>query len=282
MSAFRPERLGWKPFLARAVVLLALAGGAGCAHLSEPAARSDALTQVSVIDGLLVGEYSGAAACGELGRWGDFGLGTFEALDGEMVMLEGVVYAVRGDGRVEAVRPEERTPFAAITFFDADRTFPLELLDYPDVLDRLTQALPSENHVHAIWIQGAFDRVKTRSVPRQSPPYPPLAKAVEGQAVFEFEKVEGDLIGFWIPPFGRGINATGWHFHFLSADRAGGGHVLEARLRKGVVRMDHIADWNIRLSGAPAFLGADFTPDRSAELHRAETDPWPAVPVETK
>ena len=106
--------------LARSLFALTLVLSApGCVH--RAARAPDFLTQFSVIDALLAGNYDGSLTCGELRRHGDFGIGTFDALDGEMTVLDGVVYAIRSDGRVEKVADSETTPFATVTFFDSDR-----------------------------------------------------------------------------------------------------------------------------------------------------------------
>lgn len=246
----------------------------GCATPCRTAARSDALTQVSLIQALLSGDYTGGMECGELVRHGDFGLGTFDALDGEMAVLDGRVYAIRSDGRVREVEPTARTPFAAVTFFDADDEFVLDACDQPKLQEQLKRHLPSENLFYAIRIRGTFDYVKTRSVPRQTPPYRPLAAVVASeQALFEFKNIEGELIGYWTPSYAKSFNPPGWHFHFMAKDRSGGGHLLDVRLREGRAQIDRISELVVKLPATDSFLRADLAPDRGAELHRAETDP---------
>ncbi len=245
----------------------------GCATPCGMTARSDALTQVSVINALLAGDYTGGMECGELTQYGDFGLGTFDALDGEMAVLDGRVYAIRADGRVREVEPSECTPFAAVTFFDADVAFDLVACDQSKLQEQLKARLPSENLFYAVRIRGTFDHVKTRSVPRQAPPYRPLAVAVQDQVTFEFKNIEGELIGFWTPAYAKSFNAPGWHFHFIAKDRSGGGHLLDVRVRAGRAQVDRISELIVKLPATESFLRADLAPDRGAELHRAETDP---------
>lgn len=260
---------------------LCLAGfcllGPGCAH--RAARRPDALVQYSVIDALLAGNYDGSLPCAELRRHGDFGIGTFDKLDGEMTLLGGTVYAIRGDGRVEKVRDTETTPFATVTFFKADRPEgqSMEGLTYGAFQADLRRQLTTPNHFCAVWVYGRFHRVKTRSVPRQAPPYIPLAEVTKDQAVFEFSDMEGYLVGFWSPPFVKGVNVPGWHFHFLTCDGTGGGHILDFELRDGVAWLDGKASVTVLLPDTGAFLQTDLAPDRAAELHRVETDPMKAV-----
>src|SRR5436190_10893345 len=95
----------------RFFVVAALLIAAGCAS------RPDALFQYSTINALLTGVYDGDMTFGELRRYGDFGLGTFNALDGEMIALDGRYYQVTADGAVQPVRDDMRTPFAVVAHF---------------------------------------------------------------------------------------------------------------------------------------------------------------------
>src|ERR687894_801348 len=76
------------------------------------------LFQTSTVDALLEGKYEGDVSFAELEGNGDFGLGTFDALDGEMICLDGTFYQVRADGRANAVDGKARTPFAVVTVFE--------------------------------------------------------------------------------------------------------------------------------------------------------------------
>ena len=62
------------------------------------AVGNDQLTQVSVINALMIGRYEGVMPIAELFRYGDFGVGTLDHLDGELIVLDGRAYQVRGDG----------------------------------------------------------------------------------------------------------------------------------------------------------------------------------------
>ncbi|MBU1693157.1 MAG: acetolactate decarboxylase [Verrucomicrobia bacterium] len=265
--------------VSRWLVCWLVLSGPGCAH--RAARAPDLLTQFSVIDALLAGNYDGSLTCGELRRHGDFGIGTFTALDGEMTVLDGVVYAIRSDGRVEQVPDSETTPFATVTFFDPDVAIGWSggPVSYAVFQEQLRPHLPTPNHFYAVWVYGHFNRVKTRSVPRQAPPYPPLAEVTKRQSVFEFSDVEGTLVGFWSPPFVKGVNVPGWHFHFLTRDRTGGGHVLDFELRGGGIWLDGKSRATILLPETGAFLETDLAPDREDELHRVETDPMESAPA---
>ncbi len=100
------------PFTVVAFVLMFLF--AGCTMPS-----TNGITQVATIDALLAGVYDGHMSLQALRRFGDFGLGTYESLDGEMLLLDGTFYKVKYDGTVEQPPLSEQTPFAAVTNFVA-------------------------------------------------------------------------------------------------------------------------------------------------------------------
>jgi acetolactate decarboxylase len=261
------------------LLLVAAALAAGCAERAE----RDVLFQTATLGALVEGVYDGNLAVGELKKHGDLGVGTFDALDGEMVMLDGRVYRVRADGKAEEVGDEETTPFAAVTFFEADHTGSLEgPFDLARVEEMLDTVLPTKNIPYAVKIEGTFARVKTRSVPRQTKPYPRLPEVAAKQPTFEFENVRGTLVGFRCPQYAKGLNLPGWHLHFLTADRTAGGpcsercsllqggHVLELVTDKVQFAIDYTFAIYVALPKGGGFYKADLAGEKSADLHRAE------------
>lgn len=232
------------------------------------------LTQWSTIDALLKGYYDGVTTLGEVKQQGDFGLGTFEALDGEMLVVDGTVYQIDAQGVVRTPDDAVRTPFAAVTSFktDIELTVPAGLtLD--QVQTRVDAALPSMNLFYAIRVSGGFSEVRTRSVPRQEKPYPELADVVKTQSLFTISNTEGELVGLRCPGFSKGVNVPGFHFHYLAADRKSGGHVLglvtgdEVRVRVAVLR-----EFSMKLPKSATFDALDLSGDRSKELHAVESE----------
>lgn len=203
------------------------------------AAEAGGVFQASTITALLEGAYEGDVSFAELAARGDLGLGTLNGIDGEMIALDGRFYRAGVDGDLTAVPPEAKTPFAVLVRFHAVHHF--ELSAQP-TLDALGAAIDFEvghpERVHALRIDGRFDRVHARSVPKQSPPYRPLAEVVAEQHVFDFTDAEGTMVGFRFPDREEGLNAPGYHLHFATADRTRGGHVLDCSLRSASVQVD--------------------------------------------
>ena len=235
------------------------------------AAEPHRLFQTSTLQALMTGVYDGDLTFQALARHGDFGLGTFDALDGEMIALEGAFYQIKADGRVSPVTGSMKTPFAAVTFFKPEKTHMIEApLNYQQLLDYVDRLLPSLNLPYAIRIDGLFPSVKTRSVPRQQKPYPPLAAAAEKQAVFELANVKGVIVAFRCPAYLAGVNMPGYHCHFITADRRAGGHLLDCRVEGATVAVDPLPNFSLRLPENQEFLKSDLTGDRRRELEKIE------------
>ncbi|HEX2264965.1 MAG TPA: acetolactate decarboxylase, partial [Solirubrobacterales bacterium] len=198
------------------------------------------LFQASTIGALLDGAFEGDLSFAELAARGDLGLGTLNHLDGEMVAVDGEFFRADVDGRINRIAPGERTPFAVVTRFEptVEARLGNEELGHEELLGRLDALVPDDASSCAVRLDGRFDLVRARSVPRQDPPYRPLTEVVADQHVFELADVEGTMLGFRFPAYVEGIEVPGYHLHFISADRSRGGHVLGSRSGGLRVRID--------------------------------------------
>jgi acetolactate decarboxylase len=230
------------------------------------------ITQVSVLNDLMIGRYGGVMPILELLRYGDFGLGTLDHLDGELIVLDGRAYQARGDGVVVEVGADRSTPFAIVTPFEPDGSLPCPRVGNLSDLDaRLDDALRQQNYFLAVRVDGQFAAITLRSVHRQEPPYRPLGEVVKSQSVWTHKEVSGTLVGFRSPAWALGLNVPGYHWHFLSDDRTVGGHVLDCRVCEGRVQYEVCREWLIKLDSvdvpvAPGRGRADL--DRLLRLMR--------------
>lgn len=223
---------------------------------SAGAEPGNALFQVATLQGLMQGLYDGDMTFADLAREGDLGLGTFDHLDGEMIAVDGRFFRMRPDGHATPVPPTERTPFALMTRWDPEQNYPLPPnLDLPALETWLTQRLDGPNRFHAFRAEGRFQAVRVRSVPAQTPPYPPLTEVVKQQTVFDLTNMDGVVVGFWVPAYAAGLNAAGFHFHFISADRKTGGHLLALRTEGGIIGLDRLDRLVMQLPANEAFSG---------------------------
>jgi acetolactate decarboxylase len=228
------------------------------------------LFQVSTATALVEGVTGGVVTVGELREHGDFGIGTFAELDGEMVALDGEFFQVRADGVVGRPRDDELVPFAVVTDFRAERELTLErVASFEDLESQIDWHRQTDNLFYAVRIAGRFARMKTRSV-RETAPGVLLVQAAANQVEFDLADLSGTLVGFWTPEYARTLNVAGWHLHFLSDDHTAGGHVLDCAGANLRVQLQDLADVRIAMPESKAFLEADLTEDPSADLEIAE------------
>lgn len=228
------------------------------------------LFQTSTIDALVQGVYDGDMTFGELRKRGDFGIGTFNGIDGEMIAFDGRFYQITSDGKARPVRDEMRTPFASVTSFAPDIVIPVDGLTLEGLQKRIDGALPSANWYYAVRVTGRFESVRTRSVPRQQPPYRSLTEVVKTQPVFHFRDVDGVLAGFRCPEFAKGVNVPGYHLHFLNREATAGGHVLGLVLVNGKIEIGIQREIHLSLPSTASFGRANLAIDRSSEIRVVE------------
>lgn len=241
---------------------------AGCASTPERK-----VTQFTTIDALLAGVYDGEFPCRQVSSHGDLGLGTFDKLDGEMILVDGRIYQAKADGTVHLAPRHLSSPFATVTHFKANQirrtTSPLTLSELEHTLNDICQ---NPNGVYAIRIRGAFPSMKLRSVPAQKKPYRELVDVVKDQTFFNVGPVRGTLVGFRFPAYFKGINAPGYHLHFLSDDKKTGGHVLGLQMAEdAIIETSDALRFELFFPDPDgAFSQAALSHDRSEELRKVE------------
>jgi acetolactate decarboxylase len=258
----------WRIALLSILLFLAFSG---CTTTTDETSVSnnDVLFQISTIDSLIAGSYDGAMPVCDLKEKGDLGLGTFDRLDGEMIVMDGEVYRAKADGQIYQVNDTTTTPFAAVTFFEADDTITIGSgTDYASLLSTIKEMVPGPNLIYALKIEGTFENISIRSVPAQTKPYRPLLDVVEEEeAVYNHENINGTMIGFLLPYYIENINMPGYHFHFIDANRTMGGHVLACNLTSGSVELDYTYDFTLSI---PESSFSDASPGDKDALEAIE------------
>jgi acetolactate decarboxylase len=249
------------------ITIIACLLAAGCATSPR-----DTVFQTSTIDALLAGVYDGEMTCQVLLENGDMGIGTFDHLDGEMIVLNGTVYQVKADGKVYTPPQSIKTPFATVCAFKVDKQVRITPgTDYPAIEKIIDVLAPNKNLFCAIKIEGRFESMKTRSVPAQKKPYPPLKEVTKNQPEFEMKNIEGTIVGFRCPAYVKGINVPGYHLHFLSEGRTKGGHILSFKIERATCAIDVLSRYTLVLpTKGEGFSKADLSTDRTSELNRVE------------
>lgn len=220
----------------------------GCGTVDPHAAWRGVVTQVSTYPALAEGRYDGQIAVSNLVTYGDHGLGTFDGLDGEMVVHSGVVYRITPDRAASVVSPDVTTPFAQVIWFTPDSTYDVMAMDQQQFLKTMNWKQPDNGHIRAVRITGRFSELHLRSVPRQSKPYPPLDKVVlDHEVQYTLTNVTGTLIGFFSPAAAGTALPRGFHLHFISDDATTGGHVYDFNLTTGRIELDEASELRVLL-----------------------------------
>lgn len=235
-------------------------------------APEDLVYQLAPTTALSAGLLEGNTRFSRMLALGDFGLGALSPVEGEIIVLGGEVYQADLEGRIRAVSDQEQTPFLTVKRFTRDQRFTLSKVRGMAHLARALDArLPSANGVYAVRLDGRFETLRLRSVPRQKPPYRPIDQVVAGQNLYELTDVEGTLVGFRLPAYLAAVSGAGYHFHFIDRARRRGGHLLDLRGEALTVSVDQGAGVTLLLPEDEAFADADLRldPQSTARFQRA-------------
>jgi acetolactate decarboxylase len=228
------------------------------------------LFQISTSGALVAGVFDKEITVESILEHGDFGLGTFANLDGEMVILDGHVYQVEGTGRVAEASPDAGAPFAVVTRFAPQIDLVIDpVSSFKELQDRCDELRRSGNIFYALRLDGNFKKLRTRAV---NPPSAGsrLIDAAKAQSLFDFSDIDGTLVGIWSPGFSSAFSVAGYHFHFISSDRRHGGHVLEVEAERLALQVEALTDFHLALPASEAFLKVDLTRNTADELAYAE------------
>ena len=246
------------------------------AQVQFSAADRETIFQVSMLQGLTLGDYYGSVTVKELKEKGDTGIGTFEGVNGELIMLDGEVYRAKSDGSVEIAPDGETIPFSNVTFFDADTTEEISgISNINDLKAYLNDKVAEfgKNRFYMIRIDGSFKKVSARSELKQEEPYKTLADALStDQREFDFDESTGTVVGLYCPEYMKDLNAAGWHFHYVSEDKQNGGHVLDLDIDNAQLKWDNTDGFNMQLPETQMFPELDLTQDQSADIKKVETN----------
>jgi acetolactate decarboxylase len=241
--------------------------GTACSDVNN----QDILFQTAPFIALQQGDFDGTYKCGDLKKHGDYGLGTVDDLNGEMIMVDGIIYQIRSNGVAYVVPDSMETPYSAVTFFQDDKSVNIEEADsFAQLQQLIDKNLPTYNTFYAIRIKGTFDYIKARSVPPQSEPFPTLAEAAKEQTIFEFNNVPGVIFGLRCPPYIGDLNVAGYHFHFITADRKAGGHIFECSMHNVIAEIDETNTFELAVPTTATFSDMSFIEQPNPERDQAE------------
>lgn len=214
--------------------------------------------QVSTLQALALGYTRAVVTVGEMMKHGETGLGTFEDVNGEMIVIDGKCYRATENGTVEEAGDDRGVPFSTVAYMDGCREFELSGdYDMASLRDELNNRIEEDfglNSMHFIQIKGTFEKIYARSeAPYRSHHITLKTMLDKTQTSFEFNDIKGSVVGVYYPDYMDGINASGWHLHFVNEERTMGGHVYELRIKKGLVRLSKKSCIEIQLPKDAAF-----------------------------
>lgn len=229
------------------------------------AKKKHQIYQTGTINSLLNAVYDGDTSIGELKAHGDFGLGTFDMVDGEMIVCDNVFYRADENGNISVVSDEVITPFAVVNRFEAEKTLEVSDQKLASLEQWLETQFESQNMIYAIRIDGKFRDMHLRSEHCQPNTYKKLADTLPAlQHTFVHTNLEGSLVGVWFPKYLEQLNVPGFHFHFVDRDRKVGGHVFDLDLETAIVKIQVIKSLQFDLIDNAEFANANLMADSQA------------------
>ena len=246
------------------------------ANNAESAQDRETVYQVALLQSLTQGYYDGIIKVSELKKHGDTGIGTFEGVNGEMIVIDGKVYQALGDGTVKEADENETVPFSNVSFFDSDVSVDLkdinDMASFKAELDKTVNE-KGKNMFYLVKVSGTFDKMFVRSEIKQEKPYKSLDKALEtDQREFNYENITGTVVGLYCPDYMGGLNASGWHFHFISDDRTKGGHMLDLSFASAKAELDITPSFDMKLSDNSDFQSMELAKNVDDAIKKVETD----------
>jgi len=217
--------------------------------------NTDRVYQYSLFTALANSIYDGTLTVAEVKTKGDMGLGTYNGLDGEMIVNNGKVYQFPADGKVDVPAGKSLVPFTVVKFFQPDFVVETDkVTDYAEMKTLAEKQFSSTNFIYALKVTGTFSRIKCGSAEKQEMPYEKtLSEAIANRPVFEWNNIEGTLVGFWFPEYVGVVNIPGFHLHFISADETKAGHVLEFEAANLKIEIDQSNGLEFDLPETEAF-----------------------------
>ncbi len=221
---------------------------------------------------LVPGLLTGTATMADILAHGDTGIGTGEGLDGELIILDGVVYQADANGQINEVDAQFTTPFANSHFASYEPLVTVSDQSRAALQAAILTASNSANTFFSIRLHGIFKNVTTRVVKKSTKPYKTLAQTAASQVVFHRDLVEGTLLSYYAPQIFDGAAVGGFHSHFLADDHRFGGHLLSYETATGEVDFQQFDRLDQQLPTSDAvYMNHDFSADDILEsIHKSE------------
>ncbi len=167
-------------------------------------------------------------------------------------------------------------PFSCVTFFEPDETQQLaNITDINALKAKLDEVVKKQgaNYFYMVRIDGDFKSLQVRSEYAQDKPYRPLDKVMEtDQTFFTHKDISGTIVALYCPDYMKGLNAAGWHFHFIDRNKKYGGHLLAVAVDRATASFDKTPNFGMSLPGSESFQQLPLTKDLEKSIRKVETN----------
>lgn len=236
--------------------------------------RDHTLYQLALFQSVALGEYYGFRTVAQFKEHGDIGMGIFEAVNGELILLDGIVYQALADGSVIVPSDDVLIPYGNAAFFEADaKILHVTASGFQELEKILNEQVvrTGPNQFFFVKISGNFPYVAVRSELKQEEPFRMLNIALRtDQRKYEYQDLDGTIVGLYCPPYMQSMNAPGWHFHFISSDRTKGGHMTAGSLSDCSLQVNRISRFTVDIPDTDSFNRKDLGQDVMAAIREAE------------
>lgn len=208
------------------------------------------------------GNYDGDMNVAQLKQHGDFAMGNFSGLDGEMLVMDGTCYRIGAEGKLTKADDTWTIPNATATFFKPEKTISLSKAgSYQAMQANISSQLPTANIFYAMKVTGKFDWIKARTLTRINKPYPatPYSTITANEPTFEFKNVNSTLLFVVVPIYAGELAYPGYHAHFINSDGKYGGHVIDCSIVSGQAEIASLPNFTVNLPQSAVFYQADFS-----------------------
>lgn len=198
------------------------------------------LFQYNTLSALFAGLYGGTLKIKDLLQYGDHGIGTLNAIDGELIVIDGKAYQTKSEnGQVQVIEvdPNEKVPYAAVVPHQTEVMFnQYDPINDQDLVKKMESFYDGENLFRSIKIKGHFSNMRVRMIPK-SETNTKFAEVANNQPEHSATDISGTIVGIWTPKIFHGISVAGYHLHFISDDLSFGGHIMDYTLEYGQIEL---------------------------------------------
>lgn len=220
----------------------------------------DTIYQISTSIAISNGCLDGFLTLKEIKRLGNFGIGSITGLEGEIIYLNDEFHHFSDNGLTNRTNEDFMSPRMLITNFKSKNMIEInQNTTYQKIKKIIESSMPTQNIMYAIKIIGVFNWVKIKCFPKQIKPYPqgPIELTCHENAL-ELQNISGVLVGYFMTDLFKKVNSSKYHFHFMSADKKHGGHLVDCQITNCNIEIDSKHNLMLFLPNTSTYYNVDL------------------------